>query len=191
MAGSTEEATVYVDDFDVFVTMMLLEDSPAVLSLCSLCEDIGCSHEWKKGESPSLRKAGKMIGCKSENHVAVAEEARLSDVPAKGDRLRFPGVQATKTGRTRFHKGFNLSKKASLVNPQTHTIVVVEQLVVGPREKTPEDMRVNSEEESADLRGFAEKTKRPNTSKSTGEHNAFTHFPQDPICEVCKLAKAT
>ena len=33
MAGSTEEATVYVDDFDVFVTMMLLEDSPAVLSL--------------------------------------------------------------------------------------------------------------------------------------------------------------
>ena len=29
----TEEATVYVNDLDVFVTMMLLEDSSAVLSL--------------------------------------------------------------------------------------------------------------------------------------------------------------
>ena len=36
-AGSTEEATVYVNDLDVFVTMMLLEDSPAVLSPGSLC----------------------------------------------------------------------------------------------------------------------------------------------------------
>ena len=32
-AESTEEATVYVNDLDVFVTMMLREESPAVLSL--------------------------------------------------------------------------------------------------------------------------------------------------------------
>ena len=32
-ADSTEEATVYFDDLDVFVTMMVLEDSPAELSL--------------------------------------------------------------------------------------------------------------------------------------------------------------
>ena len=30
---SMEEATVFVKDLDVFVTMVLLEDSPAVLSL--------------------------------------------------------------------------------------------------------------------------------------------------------------
>ena len=103
----------------------------------------------------------------------------------------FPGVQAPKTGRTRFHKGFNLFKEGLSGEPPNPHNVVVEQLVDEPREKTPEDMRVTSEEESADLRVFAEKTKRPNTSKSTGQHNAFTHFPQDPICEVCKLAKAT
>ena len=45
-AESTEEATVYVDDFDVFATMMLLEHSPAVLSLGLLCEEMGCSYEW-------------------------------------------------------------------------------------------------------------------------------------------------
>ena len=32
-AESTEEATVYADDLNVFVTMMLAEDSLAVLSL--------------------------------------------------------------------------------------------------------------------------------------------------------------
>ena len=48
-AESTEEATVYVIDSDVFVTMMLLEDSPAVLSLGLLCEEMGHCYEREKG----------------------------------------------------------------------------------------------------------------------------------------------
>ena len=36
-----EEATVYVRELDLFVTVMLLEDTPAVLSLGKLCEDHG------------------------------------------------------------------------------------------------------------------------------------------------------
>ena len=35
------EATVYVRELDLFVTVMLLEDAPAVLSLGKLCEDHG------------------------------------------------------------------------------------------------------------------------------------------------------
>ena len=48
-AELTQEATLYVNDLDVFVAMMLLEDSPAVLSSGLLCEDMGFSCEWKKG----------------------------------------------------------------------------------------------------------------------------------------------
>ena len=51
-AESTEEATVYVNDLDVFVT--LLEDSLAVLSLGLLCEERRYSYGWKKGESQTL-----------------------------------------------------------------------------------------------------------------------------------------
>ena len=40
-AELTEEATVYVHDMEVSVTMMLLEDSPAVLSLGLLMRRIG------------------------------------------------------------------------------------------------------------------------------------------------------
>ena len=36
-----EEATVYVKQFDLFVKVMFLEESPAVFSLVKLCEDHG------------------------------------------------------------------------------------------------------------------------------------------------------
>ena len=38
---SNEEATVYVQEIDLFVTGKLLEDTPAVLSMGKLCEDHG------------------------------------------------------------------------------------------------------------------------------------------------------
>ena len=52
-AESTEEATVYVHDLDVFVAVMLLEDSLAVLSLGLLCEGMGHPMN-EKGESLHL-----------------------------------------------------------------------------------------------------------------------------------------
>ena len=36
-----EEATVYVKELDLFVTVMLLEETLTVLSLVKLCEDHG------------------------------------------------------------------------------------------------------------------------------------------------------
>ena len=36
-----EEATVYVKEFDIFLTMTVLEDTPAVLSLGTLCDEHG------------------------------------------------------------------------------------------------------------------------------------------------------
>ena len=41
-----EETTVNVRELDLSVTVMLLEDTPAVLSLGKLCEDHGCNYHW-------------------------------------------------------------------------------------------------------------------------------------------------
>ena len=43
---SNEEATVYVKELDLLVTVKLLEGTQAVLSLRKLCEDHGYSYEW-------------------------------------------------------------------------------------------------------------------------------------------------
>ena len=40
---TNEEATVYVRELDVFLTVKLLEDTPAVLSLTKLCDEHGYS----------------------------------------------------------------------------------------------------------------------------------------------------
>ena len=41
-----EEAHVFVHDLNLFVTVPLLEETPAVLSLGKLCKDHGYSCEW-------------------------------------------------------------------------------------------------------------------------------------------------
>ena len=58
-----EEATEDVKELDLFVTVMLLEETPAVLSLGKLCEDHRKTYHWTSGQKPHLTKKGKRIDC--------------------------------------------------------------------------------------------------------------------------------
>ena len=58
-----EQATVHDRELDLFVTLMLLEDTPAVLSLGKLCEDHGYSHELTTDQKPQPIKSGRRIKC--------------------------------------------------------------------------------------------------------------------------------
>ena len=64
-----EEAQVFVHDLNLFVTVQLLEEVPAVLLLGKLCEDHGYSYERVSGQKPRLTKEGKTIICKTYNFV--------------------------------------------------------------------------------------------------------------------------
>ena len=64
-----KDATVYVKELDLFVTVMLVEETPAVLSLGKLCEDHGYTNHWTTGQKPDLTKHGKRITCKKANCV--------------------------------------------------------------------------------------------------------------------------
>ena len=57
-----EEATVYVEQLDLFVKVMLLEETPAVLSLEKLCED----HGYTVFTGPAVR-----------NHISPKKEREL------------------------------------------------------------------------------------------------------------------
>ena len=48
------EAIVYVKELDIFLTMTVLENTPAVLSLGMLCDENGYSYEWINGQKPHL-----------------------------------------------------------------------------------------------------------------------------------------
>ena len=66
-----EEATVYVKELEKFLTMKVLEDTPAVLSQGKLSDEHGCSHEWITGQKPHLIKNCIRIQCNTENFVPI------------------------------------------------------------------------------------------------------------------------
>ena len=55
---TNEEATVYVKELDIFLTMKVLENTSAVLPLGKLCDENGYSYEWIHGQKPHLIKRG-------------------------------------------------------------------------------------------------------------------------------------
>ena len=65
-----EEATVYVRELDIFLTMRALENTPAVLSLGKVCDEHGYSYEWINGQKPHLIKNGIRIQC-TETFVPI------------------------------------------------------------------------------------------------------------------------
>ena len=66
-----EEATVYVKELDIFLTMKVLENTPAVLSFGKLCDENGYSYEWISGQKPHLIKNGIRTQCNTENFVPI------------------------------------------------------------------------------------------------------------------------
>ena len=61
--------TVYVKELGIFLTMKVLENTPAVLSLGKLCDENGYSYEWINGQKPHLIKNGIRLSCNSEHFV--------------------------------------------------------------------------------------------------------------------------
>ena len=65
-----EEGTVYVKELDLFVTVKLLEDTLAVLSLGKR-QDHGYSYERTSGQKPQLIRDGRRIKCNTANYVPI------------------------------------------------------------------------------------------------------------------------
>ena len=66
-----EEATVDVEELDISLTMKVVEDTPAVLSLGKLFDEHGYSYEWINGQKPHLTKNGIWIQYNTENFVPI------------------------------------------------------------------------------------------------------------------------
>ena len=62
---------MYVYELDLFVTVQIFEDAPAVLSLGKQCEDHGDSHEWTSGQKTHLIENDRKIQCNTVNRVPI------------------------------------------------------------------------------------------------------------------------
>ena len=71
---TNQESTVYVKQLDLFVTVVLLQETPAVLSLGKLCQEHGCMYHWKSGQNPHLIK----IDCKKIKQCTICTKRYIA-----------------------------------------------------------------------------------------------------------------
>ena len=69
--GEVQTYEVYVKELDIFLTVQVLENTTAVLSLGKFCDENGYSYEWINGQQPHLIKNGIRIPCNTENFVPI------------------------------------------------------------------------------------------------------------------------
>ena len=85
-----EEAIVYVKELEMFLTMKVLENTPAVLSLGKLCDENGYSYEWINSQKPHLIKDGIRKICNTENFVPIVVPGLSSSSSASSSSSRTP-----------------------------------------------------------------------------------------------------
>ena len=88
-----EEAIVYVKELDIFLTMKVLENTPAVLTLGKFCDENGYSYEWINGQKPHLIKNGIRIICNTENFVPIVVPGLSSSSSGSSSTSRTPMKQ--------------------------------------------------------------------------------------------------
>ena len=84
-----EEAIVYVKELGIFLTMVL-ENTPAVLSLGKFCGENVYSYEWITGQKPHLIKDGIRIICNTRNFVPIVVPGLTSSSSTSSSSLWTP-----------------------------------------------------------------------------------------------------
>ena len=113
-----EEATVYVKELEKFLTVQVLENTPALLSLGKLCDENGYSYEWINGQKPHLIKDGIRIICNTENFVLVVVPGLSSSSCGSSSTLRTPMKQESHS---------SLSSSSSSSSPTVSEIQIRER----------------------------------------------------------------
>ena len=160
-----EEATVYVKELDIFLTMKVLENTPAVLSLGKLCDENGYSYEWMNGQKPHLIKNGIRIICNTENFVPIVVPGLSSSSSGSSSALRTP-----------------LESHSSSSSSSSSSLFIVSEIQIREREdRNNSDISPVQVSASVDDRSGkpdetqANKIPKPNKKKTTIERS-------DPLC---------
>ena len=117
-----EGAIVYVKESEIFLTMKVLDNTPAVLSLGKLCDENGYSYEWINGQKPHLIQNGIRIICNTENFVPIVVPGLSSSSSGCSSTSRTPLKQESH------------SSSSSSFSPSSPTI---DEISVREREDAP------------------------------------------------------
>ena len=206
-----EEATVHVKELDLFVKVMLLDETPAVLSLGKLCEDHGSSYHF----SP---KKGKRIDCNISDYVpfvvpGLSTSSSTSSTPTSSSSSSQDSVfdvnrytenpVLERSGSTSEEiRGNPLQKPTEIENKNKnegreevqsdllHDLLdwLQEFKENSVDESTSTEPRGNLAPEDQDISSSSHELRlEPRAKVEPGSG----HFPKDPNCDICLKTKIT
>ena len=212
-----EEATVYVKELDIFLTMKVLENTPAVLSLGKLCDENGYSYEWINGQKPHLIKNGVRRMCNTENFVPIVVPGLSSSSSGSSSTSKTPLKQESHSSSfSPTVSEIQIREREDGNNSDISPVQVSNS--VDDRSGQPEETTIergnslNSEipewlqgfreilvNDEIPLQGGSHASSSHETSlepifkrrEDLGTHSVYTHFPKDRNCEICKRTKIT
>ena len=156
-----EEAIVYVKELDIFSTMKVLDNTPAVLSLGKLCDENGNSYEWINGQKPHLIEDGIRIICNTENFVPIVVPSLSSSSSASSSTLRTPMKQESHSSS---------SSSSSPSSPTVGEIPVLEREDAPDSDISPVPVSELVDDRSGQPEGTqANKIPKPNKKETTME----------------------
>ena len=205
---------MYVEEFGVFLTMKVLENMPAVLSLGKLCDENGYSFEWINGQKPHLIKNGIRTQCNTENFVPIVAPG-LSTSSSSGSH---PSTSLTLSRQERHCPTSSSSSSSSPTtssgsegrNESDTSPVPVSSFNVDDRKGKPVVCRESNHEQVRQANQKTQKTNKKETmierrhllfadsGRASSEilewlrefrENLERHFPKDRNCEICQTTQ--
>ena len=145
----------------------MAEDSPSVLSLGQLCDELRCTYSWR----PPL--------------VAVTQQKVTPSIrhdPSRGSPVPDTEVEETTHNVLELSSESLIDDDAALVretSPAEKGSQALLQKTVPPSVITD----AGGDRLAEDKKATADCTKGANDSQPRGDHNVFTHLSRDPTCE--------
>ena len=231
-----EEATVYVYELDIFLTMKVLENTPAALSLGKLCDENGYSYEWINGQKPHLIKNGIRIPCNTENFVPIVVPGLSSSSSGSSSTSKTPSRQESHSSSSSSASSssptvsdIQIREREDGINNDISPVQVSTSVDDGswqpeetqanknpkPNKKEttiergnsldseipewPQEFRENLVDDEIPVQGDSHASSSHEASlepvfkrrEDLGKHSAYTHFPKDRNCKICKRTKIT
>ena len=202
---------------DIFLTMKVLENTPAVLSFEKLCDENGCSHEWINGQEPHLINDGIRTICNTENFVPIVVPGLSSSSSSSSSTSRTPSRQESHSSSSSSLTvgGIQSQERGDRIDSDTSPVQVstsVDDRSGQPDETTIErGSSLNSEipewlqefienlvNDEIPVQGDSHASSSPEASlepifkrrEDLGKHRVYTHFPQDRNCQRTKITSA-
>ena len=197
-----EEATVCVKELDSFVTVMLLEETPAVLSLGKLCEEtVVKTHNSPKMARTSIAKKANYVPFVVPGLSTSSSTSSSPTTSTSSSQDTVIGTENPATERSEImceesegNRRLDQQKPKTQIKNEDDEESRRELLQDVPEwlQDFTENLVVKNVQPHQYSPSFSYELPmepRARVVPGLGKHSVYTHFPKDPNCDICLRTK--